>query len=270
MSGAVLPQDGPALIAGIQLPAGQRIYGMESGDEMPIAWATSRRMAGASDAFFALSAAHARTGLVPILLSGSDGMDDFEEDFFGLEGPEDLSLIDSMDPEEVLSAQWDLGDEDTFDAYLERLRAPFGAVFPGLAPAERRRLPRAVLRAAVAEEEPAFVAVVAAARPPDVPAAVGWSVFGVDAPGTPEACSLRISTVLRSWETRFGARPLRIGGDSILRVLVERPPSTLETATAVAAEHLAFADECDGVNGYPVTELAQILVDKPVWHFWWD
>lgn len=270
MSGAVLPEDGPALIAGIQLPAGQLIYGMESGDEMPIAWATSRPMAGASDVFFALSAAHARTGLVPILLSGSDGMDDIQEDFFGLEGPEDLSLIDAMDPEEVLAAHWDLGDEDTFDAYLEHLRAPYGAVFPGLAPAERTRLPHAALRSAAAGEDPAHLALVAASRPSDVPAAVGWSVFGVDAPGTPEARSLDISTVLRSWETRFAARPLRIGGDSILLVLVERPPSTLETATAVAAEHLAFADECDGVNGYPVTELAQVLVGKPVWQFWWD
>lgn len=271
MSGATLPEDGPALIAGIQLPAGQRIYGMESGDEMPpIAWATSRTMADASDAFFALSAAHARTGLVPILLSGADGMDDIQEDFFGLEGSEDLSLIDEMDPEEVLAAQWDLGDEDTFDAYLERLRAPYGAVFPGLAPAERTRLPHAALRSAAAWEDPAHLALVAASRASDVPAAVGWSVFGVDAPGTPEARSLDVSTVLRSWETRFAARPLRIGGDSILLVLVEQPPSTLETATAVAAEHLAFADECDGVNGYPVSELAQILVGKPVWQFWWD
>ena len=103
-----------------------------------------------------------------------------------------------------------------------------------------------------------------------MPAAVGWSVFGTDRPGSPQARSLEISAVLRSWETRFGARPLRIGGDSILRVLVERPPSTLEAATAVAAEHLAFADECNGVNGYSVSELARILLGNPVWQFWWD
>lgn len=121
MSGAALPEDGPALIAGIQLPPGQRIYGLESGDAMPhIAWATSRPMAGASDAFFALSAAHARTGLVPILLASSDVTDDIEEAFFFLEGPEDLSLIDAMDPEEVLAAQWDLGDGEFLDADLRR------------------------------------------------------------------------------------------------------------------------------------------------------
>lgn len=71
-------------------------------------------------------------------------------------------------------------------------------------------------------------------------------------------------------KTRFGARPLRIGSDMILRVLVERPPATVNAVTQVAAEHVAFADEYGRYSGQPLHELAAELVRKPIWHFWWD
>lgn len=281
MSGEVLPVDGPALIADVRLPVGHRIYGNDydryddrgspERSDIPFAWVTTRRIADAGETFLALSAAHARTGLIPVLLSSSDRTDeDSGEANFCLDGAEDVSLIDSISTEEVLAAQWDFGDEDEFDAYWAQHRDPFGATFPGLAPAESTALPMPRLLTAAVRENPAFLALVAVRRPADVPAAVGWSAFGVDQPGSPEARSLEISAVLRSWETRFGARPLRIGGDSIMRVLVERPPSTLEAAIPVAAEHMAFADECGERSGYPVRELAARLVGNPVWHFWWD
>jgi hypothetical protein len=284
VSAAGLPEDGPATIAGVQLPAGERIYGwsyqisVRDGrpfprsvrSQTPAAWVTSRPMADAGDAFLALSGAHARTGLVPVLFSPSRGADTASAGAFGVHGREDLSLLDAMSAQAVLAGYWEVDPEEFAELDMADQRAPFGPDFPGLAPAEQTRLSEDRLRSAAASEEPAFLALVVAGRPADVPAAVGWSVFGSDSPGRPDARSLQISTVLRSWETRFGARPLRIGGDSILRVLVERPPSTLETATALAAEHLAFADECDGRNGYSVSRLARILVGKPVWQFWWD
>jgi hypothetical protein len=99
---------------------------------------------------------------------------------------------------------------------------------------------------------------------------VGWSVFGVDSPGGALARSLEIAAVLRSWEIRFGARLLRLGSDSILRVLVERPPGTLTEALEVAAEHVAFADEYGRYAGQPIRELAAELTGQPIWHFWWD
>jgi Domain of unknown function (DUF4253) len=112
------------------------------------------------------------------------------------------------------------------------------------------------MRAAVTAEGPAFLGLVAARRPADIPASVGWSVFGSDAPWSPQARCLEISAVLRSWEDRFGTCPLRIGFDSILRVLVERPPRTLEAALRVAAEHFAFADQCGNRSATTVRELA--------------
>ena len=51
---------------------------------------------------------------------------------------------------------------------------------------------------------------------------------------------------------------------------MEQRPHTLEHARQVAAEHLAFADECHQRSGYTVAELGAVLVDAPIWSFWWD
>ena len=270
MTAVPLPEDGPAEIAGVSLPAGQRIYGWMddwADIEIPAAWVTSGPMADAGDAWLALAAAHAETGLVPVLLSRADNMEGISGEAFALCGAQDAALIDAKNPESILTEGWDVGDD--FDAYLAEKLAPFGPDFPGLAPAEDARLPDARLRRAVAAYQPAFLGLVAAGRPADVPAAAGWTGFGVDGSGLDARC-LEVAAVLRSWESRFGARPLRIGSDMILRVLVERPPSTFEAAIRVAAEHVAFADEYGRYSGQPIYELAAELVGAPVWHFWWD
>jgi hypothetical protein len=280
MTEVVLPEDGAAVVAGIALPAGQKIYGMGAGQPSfyedaydpavsgaPVAWVTSAPMADAGDAWLALSAAHQETGLVPVLLSRAWNMsDDISGDAFGLWGPEDVGLIDAIDPRMVLASGWDLVEEEYQDPYL----LPYRGRFPGLAPSQQTRLSDGALREAVSTEQPAFLGLVPANCPADVPAAVGWSVFGTDRPGGAQARSLQIAAVLRSWESRFGARLLRLGSDSILRILVGQPPATLEDALAVAAEHLAFADEYGRYAGQPIRELAAELIRQPIWHFWWD
>jgi hypothetical protein len=82
--------------------------------------------------------------------------------------------------------------------------------------------------------------------------------------------ALTITAVLRSWEKRFGARLLQFGADSILRVLVERPPRTPEHAQQVAAEHIAFADDFDRESDNTVTARAASIIGAPIWSFWWD
>jgi hypothetical protein len=73
---------------------------------------------------------------------------------------------------------------------------------------------------------------------------------------------------LRSWEDRFGARLLEVGFDDI-RLLVSRPPQTLQAAQPIAAEHFAFSDEAHkGLREIP--EIARALVNNPFWDFWWD
>jgi Domain of unknown function (DUF4253) len=262
----MLPEDGEVQIGAVALPAGRRQYSEE--DDQPVAWATVEPMADAGRAWCALSAAHAETGLVPVLLQAAapvrPGADELL--FFGFILPADIALLDQMSAGSLLAALWGGSSDDPRSAAA---RAPFGPRFPGLAPPGSTRLAAAGLEQAVSALPPARLGLVSARRPADVPPTVGWSVFGVDGIG-PGARSLEIGAVLRSWETRFGARLLQIGADAILRVLVERPPSTLEHAQRVAAEHCAFADELDERADYTVASLAASLVGAPIWTFWWD
>jgi hypothetical protein len=81
--------------------------------------------------------------------------------------------------------------------------------FPGLAPPAEGRLAAAERDAALRSLRSSRIGLVRAARPADVPAAAGWSCFGVD---PYEFGSVRVSAnavwvgaVLRSFEDRFGA-----------------------------------------------------------------
>jgi hypothetical protein len=54
-----------------------------------------------------------------------------------------------------------------------------------------------------------------------------------------------------------------------IRLLVGRPPLTLEAAQPIAAEHFAFADEAHKGSRW-ISEIAQVIVNNPFWDFWWD
>src|SRR5512146_1448744 len=101
--------------------------------------------------------------------------------------------------------------------------------FPGLAPAQRQALAPDAVRAALATLEPARIGLVEASRPADALAVSGWGDF--DGYGD-EPTGVWLGAVLRSWEDRFGAYLLSVG-DLRIRLAVERPPRTLEEATAV-------------------------------------
>jgi len=261
----LLPDDGPAQVGPVPLPAGRRHYAEDS--EELVAWVTDAPMADAGRAWLALSAMHAQTGLIPVTLQPSRADAADEQPYFGFYCPTDVALLDQIAAADLLAGLWSDSYDDTDS---EPDAAPFGEEFPGLAAAETERLPAARLHEAVAALPAAYLGLVSAGRPADVPAVVGWSVFGTDDPGTPEARSLEIGAVLRSWESRFGARLLQIGGDAILRVLVERPPRDRDQALRLAAEQCAFADEIDRQAAYTVSSVADGLPGKPIWTFWWD
>jgi hypothetical protein len=269
-----LPEDGTAMIGYVPLPPGRRVYTME--EEKLVAWVTDEPWDDAGRAWMALSDAHADSGLVPVLLRAAPHGPGGEprvvteptgEDF-GFVWQADVSLLSGMTARDVLARQWDTS-ETLWDEHLAARAAPFGRQFPGLAPAGDARLPAEALHQAVLPKQPVHLGLVAASRPADVPPVVGWGFFGVDEHG-PEARSLEVAAVLRSWEVRYGARLLQIGGDVVLRVLVERPPRTIADAQALAVEHLAFGDECGEMNWGTVGKLAEHLVNAPLWRFWWD
>jgi hypothetical protein len=155
----------------------------------------------------------------------------------GFFSPHDASEIDALDPAAVLATMWanstpspeqyaeDLerhSDEDRRERPWigqgwARTVAPLGREWPGLAAAEIVRLDQDVIDSALAGQAPARIGVVIADRLADVPGAIGSNenVVGRLQP-------LDVSAVLRSWEDRFGARLLRLGGATI-DLLVERP-----------------------------------------------
>jgi hypothetical protein len=152
---------------------------------------------------------------------------------------------------------------------------PFGRTFPGLAPPEltpllpaRRQqaldLGMSQVRARKKRHAPARIGLVAADRPADVPAAIGW--LGLTNLPLDNAL-LNLCAVLRSWEDRFGAVLIDVGFDTI-RLLVQRPPRSLQAAERIAAEHFALADDC--TNGRNVPGIVANLVRAPIWTFWWD
>jgi hypothetical protein len=140
--------------------------------------------------------------------------------------------------------------------------------FPGLAPATDTSLSAAARTAALRSLRPARIGLIAARRPADVLAATGWTATDDYRHGL--ANGVWIGAVLRSWECRFGAHLLAVGPGAEIRVLVQRPPPTLQAAGQIAAEHSAFCTECAGRGLRTIPEIAPALVDAPIWTFWWD
>ncbi|WP_445279307.1 DUF4253 domain-containing protein [Streptomyces sp. DSM 118148] len=101
---------------------------------------------------------------------------------------------------------------------------------------------------------------VPAQRSADIPALLGWNA---EAP-LPLVCAL-----LRSWEERFGARVVGMGGE--LFVSVARPPRSATHAELLALEHvLSTADNIVDDPPTPFREYAESLPLRTHWSFWWD
>ena len=152
----------------------------------------------------------------------------------------------------------------------ERQARRAGIPFPGLAPPTDGSQGSAAQTAALRSLRPGRIGLIPARRPADGLAAVGWTCFDDPAYEDGIRNAVWIGAILRSWENRFGARLLAIGPGAEIRLLVQRPPRTMEAAEKMAAEHSAFCTECAGQGLRTLREIAPALVGAPVWTFWWD
>lgn len=258
-----LPEDGEVRLGPVLLPAGQRIATLEDPGAGPVAWVTQGPVADAGRLWWALSDLHSQTGLVPFLADEDvAGGDLFITSF-------KLAELDQLSAEGVLSDLWPYSypaddRDDVFDSSLEEERLPFGRHFPGLALGEGARLSPGVLAAAVDSWGDAHIGLAVASRPADVLPVVGWMGLIMENPD-----ALDMAAVLRSWEDRFGARLIQFGPGGTIKLLVERPPRTLDGALALAAEHYAFSHESQAVP-HSVRRIAPALLGAPTWWLWWD
>jgi len=247
---------------------------------VPVAWVTDKAFSGASLIWSDLGEKSAEPGLrgfrhadeafrkwpglQPFLLSGmSDEPARTWETGEAVGEPEDTTAIDRMDAARVLEGRWGAPGENEFaeDEDLRARFAPFGPRFPGLAPAVEEELDPELMRRAVFQyARDARMGLVPASRPADILPRLGWC--------TQSITGSELAVVLRSWEDRFGARLLEVGFDEI-RLLVSRPPQTLEAAQGIAAEHYAFADTVHKGPSW-IGEIARAIVNNPFWDFWWD
>jgi hypothetical protein len=275
MTTADVPEDGEVRIGAIRLPAGRRIRAAH-GSGGPVAWATTEPVPDAGRVWAALSEAHARSGLVPVLLAGIGGDPERPWDTQEFRDPEDVTELDHLDAAELLREYWlrqtteyddyDEEDEeyqdDDFARSIAEDVAPFSRrQFPGLAQAEDHQLDAGQLDRVLSGLGPARVGLVPAGRPADALPVLGWNAALVTA--------LPKAAVLRSWEDRFGARLLRVGLAEF-SVLAQRPPRTLESARHLAAEQWAFCNEYGGTGLHDVPGITASLMNSPVWTFWWD
>jgi Domain of unknown function (DUF4253) len=261
-----LPGPGAVRIAGVALPHGRPLpAGTASSREQPVLWATDSQLAAAAQLWRTM-ADQPEPGLTAVLLEGY-GADHSRPWDKGDFGPVGTGEAPDLGSELVLAEMWARavpadgpGDAQERDDLL----SPYASDWPGLAPAVEARADDKLLAAALEAQPPARLGLVLARRPADIPVAVGW--LGAANYGSSAA---QVSAVLRSWEDRFDARLLKIGFQTMY-LLVGRPPATIQSALAIAAEYFAFCPDSVFQGAGSVSGLAEQLVDATVWAFWWD
>jgi hypothetical protein len=239
---------------------------MSTRSQPVVAWMTDQDVYHPGPQWARLSERAPRTGLQPVLTAGLPSEPERPWVVGEFSQPEDLASVDRLDAARLLSGWWWSGPDEAYqeDDELRAMFGPSGPRFPGLAPVLTTEIDPELTRRALSQyTRDARIALIPADRPADVLPALGWD----------GACNHRTSAelaaVLRSWEDRFGARLLEVGFADI-RLLVARPPQTLEEALPIAAEHFAFSDEAGRCGLRGVTEIAPALVNNPFWDFWWD
>ncbi|HEY0697822.1 MAG TPA: DUF4253 domain-containing protein [Micromonospora sp.] len=218
--------------------------------------------------------AHPGSGLWPLLLGVHDhGAWWAEPDDYDLDP---MSSPGDHDPVALLAAWWDKNtqhDEDDMLTPAERsaVTAPYGRDWPGPAPAltpsaEPERTADRLADDLLDGYPDARLALVAAGSGAEALAVAGW-----DGPANHTGDTGKVAAVLRDWEERFGVRVVAAQG-ATLAVSVAAPPTDLDQALRVAAEHFAFCPDniWQGDAPFTLAGYAERLVGAHFWGFWWD
>ncbi|MEU5090579.1 DUF4253 domain-containing protein [Streptomyces sp. NPDC021356] len=260
---------------GIALSSGRMVTSDEGDGGLQPLWLS--HAPAAADLWPGLRAEHVTSGLWPLLL---DALDPHHADFrpwgCGELWPERMSSPAGHSAEDLLARWWqDYSSIDEDDDQLtadERLAvtAPFGQAWPGRAPSptpspHADEIAEQYARAFVTQNPHARLGLVAAPRGADALAVAGWM-----GPANYDNDTGTFAAVVRDWEDRFGVRVVGVGF-STLHLSVAAPPSRLEDALAVAAEHFAFCPDNIWQGPHPdLASYAESLIELNCWEFWWD
>ena len=180
-----LPPDGPATVGGVKLAAGSRCLGY---------WSTDKAVANAKELAGRLAAAHADTGLWPVLWTTT--FDDADGYAMGVGNPSDADGLD-----------------------VERILRRTGPDLRGLAPGSGGTGPDAPFASVSAPDFGYVLLLVPANRPADVLSVLGGLI------ATEVMSDAELTAVARSWEERFGTVVVGIGA-GVLELAVGSPPDT--------------------------------------------
>ncbi|GAB17432.1 hypothetical protein GOEFS_032_00280 [Gordonia effusa NBRC 100432] len=250
-----LPLDAATEIGGIDLPTGRQITA--DGAEVASAWVTTSILpvAQLTELIHRFVEAFERTGLWPVQVVGLSG--GLERPWLDGEfrGPDDRTI----DAVSIFDGSWRaaLYPDLDFSADDESLSpAPFHTMADAVDGAD-------LTAADIVVDQPAALLLVPVDRPANVPKVLGWfGATNLDLVGEP------VSTVLRSWEDRFGATLVAMSYDTIT-LQVPRAPQSGEQVERLVAEHYAFCpDNID--QGMEAEDYAEFLPDWEGWAFWWD
>ncbi|WP_345581035.1 DUF4253 domain-containing protein, partial [Nonomuraea rosea] len=247
-------EDSVVELCGLLSPG--RLIETDEGEGRPGLWMTVEP--ASADLWTTVRELHERTGLWPLLLESSPHDDEIRPWESGELSLEKITSPDLHDHATLLATWWAQHTEVDADSDplspTERIAvtAPYGQHWPGLAPgkpftAEPTSFAAEYAVRLTAQNPDMRLGLAAAGRGADALAAAGWT-------GPPNYTNDtgEIAAVLRSWEDRSGAVVVGVGLAD-LYLSIAAPPSTLQEALHVAAEHFAFCPDNIWQNSHPYT-----------------
>jgi hypothetical protein len=188
------------------------------------------------------------------------------------------SRVTPRKAETILERQWRAQSPPR--AAVAPLEPSFTGLASSTAPPPLAESPSALLQRRLRHDgsspylSPPHLALVPCRRPADVIAAIGFQCgvySGVQDPAM-------VSSVLRSWEDRFGATLVGLAEGTVLLAVVS-PPADVHPALRIAAEHYALAP-AEGAHGPgALAEVASGLLggrppyvadSRNIWELYWD